>query len=108
MLHRSMQKRQNRCDRDSCLNKRLTNKIYTLSLHDALPISIGFVGECTSQGQPFPVEPMFQDWRVDRKSTRLNSSHRCIPYGGFCLKKTTKTRLRRPPKRARSPNHTTT
>src|SRR5437879_9815345 len=28
----------------------------------------------------------------DRKSTRLNSSHRCISYAVFCLKKTTKTR----------------
>src|SRR5437879_11175655 len=27
------------------------------------------------------------DWPVDRKSTRLNSSHRCISYAVFCLKK---------------------
>src|SRR5437762_6664923 len=26
-------------------------------------------------------------WRLDRKSTRLNSSHRCISYAVFCLKK---------------------
>src|SRR5437763_8646416 len=28
-----------------------------------------------------------QDQRIDRKSTRLNSSHRCISYAVFCLKK---------------------
>src|SRR5437879_10074944 len=28
-------------------------------------------------------------WRLDRKSTRLNSSHRCISYAVFCLKKKT-------------------
>src|SRR5437762_4701691 len=35
----------------------------------------------------------------DRKSTRLNSSHRCISYAVFCLKKKTKT----PPEPASSP-----
>src|SRR5437879_11223384 len=29
----------------------------------------------------------------DRKSTRLNSSHRCISYAVFCLKKKTKTEI---------------
>src|SRR5437764_2399900 len=38
---------------------------------------------------------------VDRKSTRLNSSHRCISYAVFCLKK--KTGNRRPSWRARPP-----
>src|SRR2546430_9257349 len=33
------------------------------------------------------VEPYFQDdWRIDRKSTRLNSSHSQISYAVFCLK----------------------
>src|SRR5437762_6631641 len=32
-------------------------------------------------------DPVF--WQVDRKSTRLNSSHRCISYAVFCLKKKT-------------------
>src|SRR5437763_17072683 len=31
-------------------------------------------------------------FQVDRKSTRLNSSHRCISYAVFCLKKKKKTR----------------
>src|ERR1017187_7469793 len=33
---------------------------------------------------------MFQGWHIDRKSTRLNSSHRCISYAVFCLKKKNK------------------
>src|SRR3970282_2344355 len=63
-----------------------TTEIYTLSLHDALPIShmdgrgpghalsIGYgIRECVRS--------------QDRKSTRLNSRHRCISYAVFCLKK---------------------
>src|SRR2546430_10421993 len=75
-------------------NDTATTEIYTLSLHDALPISPSFVlalrdlpgrsgnlhrsrnsvvrGDCT-----------------DRKSTRLNSSHSQISYAVFCLKKKT-------------------
>src|SRR5437762_4092996 len=34
-------------------------------------------------GQPFTS----YIWKRDRKSTRLNSSHRCISYAVFCLKK---------------------
>src|SRR5437763_9777214 len=35
-----------------------------------------------------PLSPARPDrWRLDRKSTRLNSSHRCISYAVFCLKK---------------------
>src|SRR5256885_15634418 len=66
-------------------NDTATTEIYTLSLHDALPISI-----------------ILSVWRrfccrlvprarlaklVDRKSTRLNSSHLVISYAVFCLKK---------------------
>src|SRR5437762_8006339 len=64
-----------------------TTEIYTLSLHDALPISLARVaaGEVDPVGlRSWPAEP--QDLR-DRKSTRLNSSHRCISYAVFCLKK---------------------
>src|SRR5437762_10663427 len=32
-------------------------------------------------------EAQFVNWIRDRKSTRLNSSHRCISYAVFCLKK---------------------
>src|SRR2546430_9234266 len=71
-------------------NDTATTEIYTLSLHDALPISnsahltvIHFFGSSTSATQPqaFAVE------RRDRKSTRLNSSHSQISYAVFCLKK---------------------
>src|SRR5437764_131180 len=100
----------------------VTFVIYTLSLHDALPIFVdpsdpgimyvesqqGFVarlelktGEQKSikpQAPPGEKEYRF-DWNspivisphnnhiiyLDRKSTRLNSSHRCISYAVFCL-----------------------
>src|SRR2546430_5764832 len=75
-------------------NDTATTEIYTLSLHDALPIS-GAVrrGEC-------PFRLLLSDHRGclfggegepaesgDRKSTRLNSSHSQISYAVFCLKK---------------------
>src|SRR5438128_10938775 len=79
-----------------------TPEIYTLSLHDALPICSsarrgarawpgrssnrwkrGRVGKGAHGGnRPFP----------DRKSTRLNSSHGSISYAVFCLKKKNKSR----------------
>src|SRR5688572_31498489 len=71
-------------------------QLYTLSLHDALPISpphadgrgrhrqdaVGPPGD----GRPAAGLP---GWRLagDRKSTRLNSSHSQISYAVFCLKK---------------------
>src|SRR5437773_3861957 len=63
-----------------------TTEIYTLSLHDALPISLtvsGFagVGTVAMNGSQIPNPP------TDRKSTRLNSSHITISYAVFCLKK---------------------
>src|SRR5947199_7572304 len=79
-----------------------TTEIYTLSLHDALPISQ------LSQELRFlsvTLVPLFarnlagatadalgdvderRYHQVDRKSTRLNSSHLGISYAGFCLKK---------------------
>src|SRR5436309_4693840 len=68
-----------------------TPEIYTLSLHDALPISRapGGHGPRKKGGR---VAPLFaRDGRKggppDRKSTRLNSSHVKISYAVFCLKK---------------------
>src|SRR5437899_4577656 len=70
-------------------NDTATTEIYTLSLHDALPICIpsagvwiGFVGP----GNWIPGPAHFARAR-DRKSTRLNSSHLGISYAVFCLKK---------------------
>src|SRR2546430_17398464 len=70
-------------------NDTATTEIYTLSLHDALPISCA-----NAAGAPVP-EPVstsnsrayFMDAQGDRKSTRLNSSHSQISYAVFCLKK---------------------
>src|SRR5207248_9015035 len=69
-------------------NATATTQIYTLSLHDALPIS-GFSQEIPQM----PVDWVTCDTRAsaaqdqDRKSTRLNSSHRTSSYAVFCLKK---------------------
>src|SRR5258707_5837300 len=78
-------------------NDTATTEIYTLSLHDALPIwheqarkrfllhrhaqflEGGHLGEGISARAPA--------WKADRKSTRLNSSHANISYAVFCLKK---------------------
>src|SRR5437762_5661596 len=97
------------------INHTPTTEIYTLSLHDALPIFAlischrGFHCDPGAEGvgraaysafvNSFVVILMldfvlgisldklyFMLW-PDRKSTRLNSSHRCISYAVFCLKK---------------------
>src|SRR5947207_11001753 len=95
-------------------NLTATTQIYTLSLHDALPIfwsankalspkfnaiavcrcfmtdavwdcDIASIRDCVTALNSFPCG-------IDRKSTRLNSSHTVISYAVFCLKK--KTALR--------------
>src|SRR5947207_6130169 len=80
-------------------NVTATTDIYTLSLHDALPILHG--GAAISRRAELPGQHRGQtdadlhrldraDVRVepeDRKSTRLNSSHTVISYAVFCLKK---------------------
>src|SRR2546428_4368285 len=82
-------------------NDTATTEIYTLSLHDALPISldrpqgalerIGIRQRILSLWQLRNVVPGGPDrgttFRRDRKSTRLNSSHDQISYAVFCLKK---------------------
>src|SRR5207248_10517209 len=84
-------------------NATATTDTYTLSLHDALPI-LGLqevhrgtrhsrledqaeaLGRLTGMAVQFGPS-------LDRKSTRLNSSHRTISYAVFCLKKKTRSRL---------------
>src|SRR5699024_12626206 len=77
--------------------------IYTLSLHDALPICMSqndwsssrspqsSTGSSTapsgSRGSTVATTPSSSSRRQDRKSTRLNSSHVSISYAVFCLKK---------------------
>src|SRR5437899_10172512 len=83
-------------------NDTSTTEIYTLSLHDALPISLPaneramasvfwvqekFALTIASQLENLPVR--------DRKSTRLNSSHLGISYAVFCLKKKKKKKYKK-------------
>src|ERR1039457_7499301 len=62
-------------------NDTATTEIYTLSLHDALPIWCIFVRRCCEN------RTRWRYRRTDRKSTCLNSSHLVISYAVFCLKK---------------------
>src|SRR5437773_5789025 len=83
-------------------------ELYTLSLHDALPICSGVARAITPSARRR--RPCFGYWRsiasqlvltkshADRKSTRLNSSHITISYAVFCLKKK---------KKKKNPNPTT-
>src|SRR5687768_17749921 len=82
-------------------NDSSTTKIYTLSLHDALPISVFNINASSNGSVVIHVEGFnidggfFEDdftvdangQNLDRKSTRLNSSHGYISYAVFCLKK---------------------
>src|SRR5258708_18630780 len=96
-------------------NDAATTEIYTLSLHDALPISCRSWSRSAQHGQSVGAgtsmtrvissgvgvgrrpgqKPGHQASRrptptpeeIDRKSTRLNSSHQIISYAVFCLKK---------------------
>src|SRR3712207_8220964 len=94
-------------------NDTATTEIYTLSLHDALPISclahrplsgeVRVVRACLALGDEvigLRVHDLavarehshrLLDGHLDRKSTRLNSSHANISYAVFCLKKKKKT-----------------
>src|SRR5256885_16664230 len=72
-------------------NDTATTEIYTLSLHDALPISpkARAAGRWTRDSICSPSTAI----RPDRKSTRLNSSHLVISYAVFCLKKKKKKQV---------------
>src|SRR2546429_9957230 len=92
-------------------NDTATTEIYTLSLHDALPIYKGMervfahsphmpasaIPKITqtlprsSRRPPIPRALPNPTRKVDRKSTRLNSSHGYISYAVFCLKKKNNT-----------------
>src|SRR5258707_13895549 len=74
-------------------NDTATTEIYTLPLHDALPISISMTVESPIRSKSvLPCRPPSfashtAESSLDRKSTRLNSSHANISYAVFCLKK---------------------
>src|SRR2546430_3254809 len=78
-------------------NDTATTEIYTLSLHDALPIcSPGLRCERAHRGEqhrPDGERALSPRGAEDRKSTRLNSSHSQISYAVFCLKKKKKAKL---------------
>src|SRR6202012_6247407 len=66
-------------------NDPATTEIYTLSLHDALPIYRARKRCCACQRASERLGS--GKYPPDRKSTRLNSSHTVISYAVFCLKK---------------------
>src|SRR6202023_4108177 len=68
-------------------NDTATTEIYTLSLHDALPVSAS--GNCVINRIHLLQRrsPIKASTGLDRKSTRLNSSHLGISYAVFCLQK---------------------
>src|SRR5256885_6951988 len=68
-------------------NDTATTEIYTLSLHDALPILMKIALLITGALLATPVSAQVYKCVEDRKSTRLNSSHLVISYAVFCLKK---------------------
>src|SRR5258708_36853034 len=80
-------------------NDTATTEIYTLSLHDALPISgrslpdhdAGASERQRHRGRVSMGGRRDQSGDADRKSTRLNSSHQIISYAVFCLKKKKRT-----------------
>src|SRR5688572_32732285 len=69
-------------------NDTATTEIYTLSLHDALPIyELPRQATTVLDARVLRHQWNRDDQLVDRKSTRLNSSHSQISYAVFCLKK---------------------
>src|SRR5690242_21627186 len=91
-------------------NATATTEIYTLSLHDALPIyTLGYTYSVTAvptdtdytaaraeiheQRLMYAVDDILAHSPEDRKSTRLNSSHMSISYAVFCLKKKKKKHI---------------
>src|SRR5207248_11338169 len=81
-------------------NDTATTEIYTLSLHDALPIFALSATNCGTAlyGAKTPSGGPIRAMR-DRKSTRLNSSHRTISYAVFCLKKKKKKQKKKKKKK---------
>src|SRR5256885_17166486 len=81
-------------------NDTATTEIYTLSLHDALPISPSPRRRTSTRSARASVSTSpcgGSSSRGDRKSTRLNSSHLVISYAVFCLKKKKNTSSYTPP-----------
>src|SRR5438874_13698328 len=76
-------------------NDTAPTEIYTLSLHDALPIyrpETHLSDEQQRKSERRPTQHRLA--AIDRKSTRLNSSHVEISYAVFCLKKKKKNKAK--------------
>src|SRR5256885_13221628 len=102
-------------------NDTATTEIYTLSLHDALPICPTLNATAAGyfpgrSGDLFIVPKAYwlidgtplgktRSYGTDRKSTRLNSSHLVISYAVFCLKKKKHTPISISPESLNSPTH---
>src|SRR2546427_12934555 len=76
-------------------NDTATTEIYTLSLHDALPILIALAWRFATSRRDgsTSIACIDAEASIDRKSTRLNSSHSQISYAVFCLKKKKKKKI---------------
>src|SRR5689334_23587748 len=88
-MHHSVQGVYNKAVPLFFYNDTATTQIYTLSLHDALPISADpdFHRRRNRWQRTHGYRPRSRCPKGDRKSTRLNSSHSSISYAVFCLKK---------------------
>src|SRR4051795_10972096 len=70
-------------------NDTATTEIYTLSLHDALPICLNSSHTLISYAVSCLRDESVTGVQTDRKSTRLNSNHTLIPYAVFFLQEKT-------------------
>src|SRR5215475_14825662 len=90
-------------------NDTATTEIYTLSLHDALPIFAlrTLRRDCLRLSRLQRLHHRLEraDQIEDRKSTRLNSSHVKISYAVFCLKKKKKKKLEQNSKKKNKKNY---
>src|SRR6267142_6241149 len=85
-------------------NDTATTEIYTLSLHDALPISLTNSDAAVAMPDRWPTK-LSAVRSADRKSTRLNSSHMSISYAVFCLKKKKKKKKQNLKKKKKKKKH---
>src|SRR5476651_2809704 len=83
-------------------NDTATTEIYTLSLHDALPICAADLHDWRTRA-----DDLIRGHKEDRKSTRLNSSHANISYAVFCLKKKKQNKRRHFSQKKNKKNNTT-
>src|SRR4051795_5118952 len=86
-------------------NDTAPTEIYTLSLHDALPICLNSSHTLISYAVFCLRDESVTGVQTDRKSTRLNSNHTLIPYDDFCLNTKRRTLKLTSPAACRPPRH---